>query len=155
MGAETVPVSEGVPRPDAGQKYICLVDGVWQTKYDGGSSGAATVEVDGGVDDAHDGLDGVKDEGKGLAEETESGADVIGSESRADAQKDGPAVVVDAAMRINVGAVSARVDDGVGDRMADRIARRHSLRRRRGESVRGRRMPTRWAALGWDPCMGC
>ena len=46
---------------------VCLIDGQWQTRYDSGGSGAAAAEDGGGADDALDGLNDVKDEGKCLA----------------------------------------------------------------------------------------
>ena len=61
----------------------------------GGGSKATTVEADGGVEDTHIGFDDTNDDGTDLAMEAESGADVAGSESRADvAPKDEPAGVV-------------------------------------------------------------
>ena len=55
--------------------------------------------------------------------EAESSAGVVSLESRADAQKDGPAAGEDVAARINIGTVGARVDDGVADGVADQLAR--------------------------------
>ena len=40
MAVTVVPVLEGVPRPDPGQRYAYVADGEWQSRYDGGSSGA-------------------------------------------------------------------------------------------------------------------
>ena len=48
-----VPVLEVGPCPDSGQKYTCLVDGMWQVQYYGESSRAATAEAGGGVDNVH------------------------------------------------------------------------------------------------------
>ena len=73
------------------------------------------------MDDVHNGPIDADDEGKGLAVEAESGANMVDSESRADAQKDKPAAIGGVQTRINVGAVDARVGDGVADRVADRI----------------------------------
>ena len=69
-----------------GRQYAGWAGGVLQVQGCGGGSKATTVEAGGGVDDARTGLgDADSDvDGTGLATEDESGAELAGSESRAD-----------------------------------------------------------------------
>ena len=61
----------------------------------GGGSKATTVEVGGGINDTHIGLNGTDNDGTGLAMEAEFGAKMAGSESRAGvAPKDESAGIV-------------------------------------------------------------
>ena len=62
-----VPISEVAPRLIPGRQYVGLVDGRWQVRWGGGSSGATTVEAGGGVGDARTGLGDADIDGSSLA----------------------------------------------------------------------------------------
>ena len=115
MGAEEtdteVPISEVAPRPDPGRQYVGRAGGVLQVCDDGGGSRATTTEAGGGVDDARTGLGDADGDGAGLAMEAEPGAELAGSEFRADV---------------------ARKDESVG--MAKKLDD-ESMRRRAGKTV--------------------
>ena len=78
MTDTVVPVSEVAPRPDPGRQYAGWAGGGLQVRDCGGSSGATTMEAGGGVDDARIGLGDADSDGKGLATEVESGAEMAG-----------------------------------------------------------------------------
>ena len=88
MGAEEtdteVPISEVAPRPDPGRQYVGRAGGVLQVCNDGGGSRATTTEAGGGVDDARTGPGDADGDGAGLAMGAELGAELAGSEFRAD-----------------------------------------------------------------------
>ena len=88
MGAEMtdteVPVSEVAPCPDPGRQYVGWVNGRWQVRWSGGGSRATTLWAGKVIDDSHTGLGDADNDGAGLATEVESGAEMAGSESRAD-----------------------------------------------------------------------
>ena len=79
-----VPISEVAPRPDSGRQYVGWAGGVLQVQGGGGSSRATTVEAGGEVDNALTGPGDADNDGTSLATEVEFGADLAGSESRAD-----------------------------------------------------------------------
>jgi hypothetical protein len=103
MGAEEidteVPSSEVAPHPDPGRQYVGWAVGALQVHHGGGGSRAPTTEAGGGVDDARTGLGDSVDadsDGTSLATEVEFGAELAGSESRADvAPKDEPVGIVE------------------------------------------------------------
>jgi hypothetical protein len=88
MGAEEtdteVPISEMAPRPDPGRQYVGWAGGVLQECEDGGGSRATTTEAGGGADDARIGFGDADGDGAGLAMGAELGAELAGSEFRAD-----------------------------------------------------------------------
>ena len=88
MGAEEtdteVPISEMAPRPDPGRQYVGWAGGVLQVCDDGGGSRATTTEAGGGIDDARTGLGDADIDGSSLAAEAGFGAELAGSEFRAD-----------------------------------------------------------------------
>ena len=79
-----VPISEVTPHPDPGRQYVGWADGVLQVHDGGGGSRATTAEAGGGEDDARTGLGDADSDGASLAMEAEIGAELTGSESRAD-----------------------------------------------------------------------
>jgi hypothetical protein len=84
MTSTEVPVSEVAPRPDPGRQYVGWVNGRWQVRWSGGSSGTPTLWAGKVMDDSDTGLGDADSDGTGLAMEIESGAELAGSESRAD-----------------------------------------------------------------------
>jgi hypothetical protein len=88
MGAEEidteVPSSEVAPHPDPGWQYVSWAGRVLQVQGDGGGPRAATTEAGNGVDDAHTGLSDANSDRTSLTMEVEFGAELAGSESRAD-----------------------------------------------------------------------
>ena len=88
MGAEEtdteVLISEVAPCPDPGRQYVGRAGGVLQVCDDGGGSRATTTEAGGGVDDARTGPSDADIDRSSLAAEAGFGAEVAGSESRAD-----------------------------------------------------------------------
>ena len=129
MGAEMadteVPVSEVAPRPDLGRQYVGRTDRKWQAQWHSGGYVTYTEVTDDEVDDAHIDLNNTDNDGKDPATEAESGAEMAGSESKADvAPKDGSASIVadcggaeadECARAIRLLRDESRLKTGVGD----------------------------------------
>jgi hypothetical protein len=122
MADTKVAVSEverwGIP----GRKCVRWDNGVLQVHYGNGGFRATTEKADGGVDDAHTGHGDADGDEAGSAMEVEFGAELAGSESRADvALKDGSAGIA--------------AEWAAGDRRRIKVARIESKARHGGGSA--------------------